>query len=151
MLDYPIEINPVSAHAILHLEDNPDDAFLLRTAAELARLPVAFFRVQDVEQAIAWLRGEGPFSNREEYPFPVAVLLDARLAQGSGLDVLAWVRRQKQMKNLPIFILTGSERPGEKQRAQSLGATGYVQKQPLYGDLLELLRHNLPPEIHIPQ
>lgn len=56
------------------------------------------------------------------------VLLDIMLPGISGLDVLAWVRENEKLKNLPVFLLSALSTDEDKMRGKELGATGYLAK-----------------------
>jgi len=84
--------------------------------------------VRDGEEAIAYLKGEGPYSDREKFPWPIVVLMDLNLPKKNGYDVLTWVRAQPHLKRLAIFILTASTRVEDVECAYYLGATAYLAK-----------------------
>jgi len=44
-----------------------------------------------------------------------ALILDVRLARGSGLDVLEYVRAQERFAGLPVIVLTGSDLTAKEQ------------------------------------
>ena len=58
--------------------------------------------VNDGEQAIAYLAGEPPYTDRRRHPLPILILLDLKLPRRSGLDVLAWVRGVPNVRRLPV-------------------------------------------------
>ncbi len=57
-------------------------------AFDKADVPDAVRHVSDVPQSTAYLRGEGPFGDRESYPKPSLILLDLHLPGCSGLPLL---------------------------------------------------------------
>jgi CheY-like chemotaxis protein len=107
---------------ILHVEDNPDDVLLtalaFRKAGVAARLEVA----TDGDKAIAAL------SNGAAKVPPACVLMDIKLPSLSGLEVLAWMRKQPNLKRLPVIMLTSSLLPGDINQAYDLGANSYLIK-----------------------
>jgi len=64
--------------------------------------------VHDGRKAIAYLSGQDEYVDRETYPFPSLVLLDLAISAPSGVEVLAWIRSQPNLKNLPVILLTSS-------------------------------------------
>jgi RNA polymerase sigma factor (sigma-70 family) len=64
--------------------------------------------VNDGRKAIAYLSGQEEFADRESHPFPSLVLLDLAISEPSGMEVLAWIRSQQNLKNLPVILLTSS-------------------------------------------
>lgn len=46
----------------------------------------------------------------------------------SGWEVLRWVREQRALESLPVIVFTGSGQPGDKEKAEKLGANAYEVK-----------------------
>jgi CheY-like chemotaxis protein len=88
--------------------------------------PIQFVRTG--EDAIAYLSGEGQFSNRAEFPLPVLVLLDLKLPGKDGFDVLSWIRQQDGFRTLPVVVLTSSSQMRDVNRAYLLGANSFFVK-----------------------
>ena len=97
--------------AILLVDDSENDLFLMQTAFKRAQFNVPLPKVQNGEDAITYLKGEGPYADRSIHPFPTLVLLDLNMPRKTGFEVLAWVRSQPILKRIPIIILTASLRP----------------------------------------
>src|ERR1700712_2205585 len=93
---------------ILLVDDNEDNIFLLRAAFEMAKCSNPLQAVYDGEDAIAYLKGEGPYSDRNLFPLPGVMLLDLSMPKKSGFDVLAWVRAQPGLRRLAIVVLSAS-------------------------------------------
>ncbi len=113
---------------VLVVEDNGDDAELLRVAAETAAEVVSFHIVRDGEAALSYLKGENQYADRHAHPFPDLVLLDVSLPGMSGLDVLAWIRQHPKHGKLRVFVWTDSGDPAILERAIKAGATCFVPK-----------------------
>jgi len=120
---------------ILHVEDNPDDVMLMNLAFSRSGVPAKLHVVGDGDEAIAALRN-GAFSTGA----PVCVLLDVKLPRVSGLDVLAWIRNQPQLKRLPVILLTSSSQTSDINRAYDLGANSFLVKPPDLDSLTELIK-----------
>src|SRR5690348_5236246 len=105
---------------ILVVEDDENHAFFIRRAFHQAGLlnPVHF--VQDGDQALAYLAGEGPYANRDEFPLPSLVLLDLKLPNTNGFEVLEWVRAHPTLSGLRIIVLTTSGATSDINRAYRL-------------------------------
>ena len=126
--------------AILLVEDNDDDIFLMRRALKAARIANPLQVVEDGQQAVDYLSGTGIFADRDQFPFPAVVFLDLKLPLKSGLDVLDWIRKQPQFDNLVILVLTSSSEPSDLKRAYNLGANSYLVKPPTAEQLLDLAK-----------
>lgn len=93
---------------MLLVEDNPDEIVRVQDALAQANLVNPLRIVNDGRKAIAYLSGQEEYADRESHPFPSLVLLDLTLSDPSGLEVLAWIRAQQNLKNLPVILLTSS-------------------------------------------
>jgi CheY-like chemotaxis protein len=126
--------------AILLVEDNEDDIFLMRRALKAAHISNPLLIVEDGQQAVDYLSAVGPYADREQFPFPAVVFLDLKLPIKSGMDVLDWIRQQPQFGNLIVLVLTSSSEPTDLKRAYSLGANSYLVKPPTAEQLLDLAK-----------
>src|SRR5438445_11138652 len=99
-----------AAKNVLVAEDSRHDFALLEAAFGAAGLPHRLFNVRDGAQALAYLRGEPPFWQRELCPFPYLLILDAKMPRGTGLEVLAYLRGRPELQ-VPVVMLTGSILP----------------------------------------
>jgi len=129
-----------SAHTILLVDDNSDDTYLFERAWKSAGITNPLAIVSDGDQAIAYLSGEGAFSDRTKYGLPLIVLVDLNMPRKNGFEFLEWVRQQPKFKNLTIEILTSSLRPMDVEQAFQLGANAFFVKPGKFDDLVRLLR-----------
>ena len=123
---------------ILVAEDDENHAFLIRRAFKQACLlnPVHF--VEDGEQAIAYLKGEGKYANREEFPLPCLLLLDIKMPNKNGFEVLEWIRQQPGLAALRVIVLTTSGSTADITRAYQLGANSFLTKPMDFRDFVQL-------------
>ena len=71
-------------------------------------------------------------------PRPVLVLLDLKMPQVDGFEVLDWVRTQPELKTLLIAVVSSSAQERDMTRAYELGARSYLTKFPVASDLLSV-------------
>lgn len=114
---------------ILLVEDREDDILLIRRAFGKASLTNPLQVVRSGEEAIAYLSGEGKYSNRAEYPLPVVVLLDLKMPGMDGFEVLQWIRQEEGIRGLPVLVLTSSNEMRDVNRAYQLGANSFFVKE----------------------
>lgn len=114
---------------ILLVEGDPDQAILFSKALEaLGRSEALVGVVRDVEEAIAYLSGQGPYQDRGRYPLPRLVLLDPDLPSGSGLEVLRWMRRHPDLRLIPVVVYGASAKASIMNRAYEWGANSFILK-----------------------
>ena len=121
---------------ILLAEDDENDVFLFRRALEKANLNPQVFHVADGQEAVDYLSGREPYSDRDRFPLPDLVLLDLKMPRLDGFEVLAWVRGQAGMCQPPMVIFSSSDHERDRAEARRLGAAGYHRKP---GDPAELV------------
>ncbi|MEO6034901.1 MAG: response regulator [Verrucomicrobiota bacterium] len=108
---------------ILVVDDDDNDVFLLEKAFKKAGH--RFTRVKDGREAMAYLNGEDPFSDRDRFPYPDCLLLDLRMPILGGLLVLEWIRQSPRHKNLHVVVSSGTDHDPEVKAANQLGATHF--------------------------
>lgn len=123
---------------ILHIEDCEEDLVLFGRACEAAGLLAEFGRVTNGPSAIAYLRGEGEFGDRDKHPMPDLIVLDLKLPGMDGFDFLKWLRNEDGLSELPVLVFTVSARAEDKVRAMAEGATGYFVKPDNFEALVRL-------------
>ena len=126
--------------AILLVEDNDDDVFLMRHALAAAGVSNPTVVVESGQRAVDYLSGAGEFHDRSKYPMPVIVFLDLKLPLMSGHEVLGWIRAQRQLESLTVVVLTSSDEPSDVRRSYSLGANSYLMKPLTARQLLDLAK-----------
>jgi len=131
----------MSDHAvILVAEDEEDYVLLIRKAFAEANLKNPIHVVSTGLEAMAYLKGEGKFINREEYPLPELFLLDLKLPGFSGFEIIGWIRSQPGLSGLRIIVLTSSEQMRDVNDAYRLGANSFLMKPYDFDDLVQFSR-----------
>src|ERR1044071_4544389 len=121
-------MNDGAMPTILLAEDREDDILLLQRAFKEGGVRYPLNIVRDGEEAISYLSGLGRYSNRERYPLPVLLLLDLSLPGTDGFEVLRWIRSRPDLKDLPVVVLTQSDRIRDVNQAYRLGASSFIVK-----------------------
>ena len=131
----------MSAKAVVLLaEDEPTDVYFVQWAFKEAGLPHQVFTAADGQEAVDYLSGEGPFTDRQKYPLPDLLLLDLKMPRLTGFDVLQWLQERPQFQDLTVLVLTSSDYPGDVARARELGADDYRVKPSNPFELVKLVR-----------
>ena len=125
---------------ILLVENSQDDIILIRRAFERAGLKHRIQAVTSGLEAMAYLQGEVPYSDRFKYPFPDMVLLDIKMPMTDGFDVLRWIRQQPKFAKLCVVMLTSSDEIRDVNLAYQLGANSFLVKPLDFWNASELCR-----------
>jgi len=111
--------------ALLLVEDNPADVYLIRTALQECGVNLHLSVVPNGRDALAFLQKEGAYALE---PAPALILLDLHLPKLAGSEVLAALRRLPAYQATPVVVLSVADRAAEEPHCLHLGATAYVQK-----------------------
>ena len=113
---------------ILLVEDDPADAALIIHGFAKAGVRNPMQHVKTGDDALAYLHGYAPYQNRLQYPVPVLVLLDLKLPDVSGFSILHVIRNNRELRAIPVVILTGSDDFASVKAAYDAGASSYLVK-----------------------
>ena len=130
----------MKTNLILIVEDDGNDVLLIRRAFKKAQTVNPLEVVTDGEEAINYLKGEGKYTDRNQYPLPILILLDLKLPLKSGFEVLEWLKKQEGLKRIPVVILTSSSESRDINQAYDLGANTYLVKPVYFKDLIEMFK-----------
>ncbi|HXT13893.1 MAG TPA: response regulator [Candidatus Angelobacter sp.] len=129
----------MAEHAVILLaEDEEDYVLLVKKAFSEANIKNPLYVVSTGTEAMAYLKGEGKFANRAEYPLPDLLLLDIKLPGFSGLDIIKWARDQPGLAGLRIVVLTSSDQLKDVNDAYRFGANSFLMKPYDFHDLVHL-------------
>jgi CheY-like chemotaxis protein len=112
---------------IVLVEDNPNDVELTLVALEQARLVNEVVVLRDGVEAIEYLCCRGKWEQREKGN-PAVILMDLKLPKRTGLEVLEFIKKNPEFRQVPVVMLTSSREEPDLQRSYELGVNAYVVK-----------------------
>ncbi len=110
---------------VLLIEDSPGDVRLTQEAFSAANVNGRLHVASDGVEAMAFLKREGVHSDA---PRPDLILLDLNMPRMDGREVLARMKRDDNLKTIPIVILTTSDSEGDISKSYQLHANSYLCK-----------------------
>jgi len=135
-----IILSPVqTGHVILLADDNENDRFLLRRAFQRLGVANPVREVKSGAEVMAYLEGEGLYSDRTEYPFPSILLLDLHMPDGDGFQVLNRIRNKLVAGGFLIIVLSRLDEIKNINRAYALGAHSFLSKPGNETELQDLI------------
>jgi two-component system cell cycle response regulator DivK len=105
------------------VEDNPDNRMLVEALLE------DLYDLSEYETGVAACEGL-------PHNIPELILLDISLPEMDGTEVLAWLKTQDELKDIPVIALTAHAMAGDREKFLSIGFDEYVTKPILDEDLL---------------
>ena len=112
----------------------------MQRALQKAGLTFPLQIATDGRQALDYLQGQGRFSDRARHPVPALIFLDLKLPYVHGFEVLAWLREQTSLHELPVVVLTSSPEDRDREKARALGARAYLVKPPTKEMVLDAVK-----------
>jgi CheY-like chemotaxis protein len=122
---------------VLLVEDDPGDVLMTREAFGHYKIQNELHVVTDGEQALQFLRRTGDY---EGAPRPGLILLDLNLPRRDGLEVLAELKADPELKVIPVVILTTSQAEQDILRSYALHANAYVSKPVDFERFMEVIQ-----------
>jgi len=110
---------------ILLVEDNPGDVRMAVEALKDCRVHNNLSVVEDGVEALAFLRGQNRYAG---CPRPDLILLDLNLPRKDGHQVLAEIKADGDLRQIPVVVLTTSENERDVNKAYDLNANCYITK-----------------------
>ena len=122
---------------ILLVEDNLTDAGATMEALKQRQVECRVSLVRDGEEAMQFLHREGIYARA---PRPDLILLDLKLPKKNGREVLAEVRSDDQLKNVPVVILTASAVHREILKREELQVDSYMTKPVDFNQFVQVVK-----------
>ncbi len=127
--------NPVD---ILLAEDNEDDIVFITDSFEEANFANVMHVVRDGVEALKFLRREPPYENEKQVGL---VLLDINMPRKTGFQVLEEIKKDPNLKRLPVVMLTTSQRDEDIIKSFDSGACSYIQKPVDFDKMRAIAQH----------
>lgn len=109
--------------SVLIVEDNPDEAFMIKRATAKSSVPVDAIIAGSGEDAVKLL-----FHETSSPLTPNLIILDLKLPGMSGFDVLRKIKSSNDTSFIPVIILSSSELMEDRIEAYGAGAISFIRK-----------------------
>jgi chemotaxis family two-component system response regulator Rcp1 len=124
------------AKHILVVEDNPGDVRLIQEAFKETCTAIEIANAKDGVEALDYLYARGAFAGARR---PDLILLDLNLPKKGGREVLAEIKADTTLKQIPVVVFSSSSAPADVTGAYRLQANCYVTKPADLDDLFEAI------------
>ncbi len=121
----PIDLYSGRMARFLLVEDDDDHGEILLRSLHQERIANLVDHVKDGVEALAYLRNEGIYALKSK---PDVLLLDFKLPKLSGHEVLAIMKKDPKLRDIPVVILTTSDSEIDIAKAYALHANSYLVK-----------------------
>jgi len=121
---------------ILVVDDSPSDVRLIREALKESPGNATLLIARDGVEATDYLQK----ALLGEYPRPDLIVLDLNLPRKSGREVLAEIKANPRLKQIPVIVMTSSSASEDVANAYNLNANSYITKPADLADYLKVVR-----------
>ncbi len=113
---------------IILVEDNPDDAALIKAALEENNIVNNVIHLKDGAEALDFLFHEGAFASTAVDNQPKIIMLDLNMPKVGGIEFLRKVKADEKTKKIPIVVFTSSKEDPNLRECYALGVKNYIIK-----------------------
>jgi CheY-like chemotaxis protein len=125
---------------ILYADDNPLDRELTLTALQEHNLANEIICVEDGQEVLDFLYRRGKYSSEENLRL-AAILLDIKMPKVDGIEVLRIIKKDEELKHIPVVILTSSREEKDLVESYQFGVNAYVVKPMDFGEFIAAVKN----------
>jgi CheY-like chemotaxis protein len=125
---------------ILMADDDPDDRRLTQEALLEGNVANDFRCVENGEELFDYLRLQGKYAPPMEAPRPGLILLDLNMPRKDGRAVLKEIKKDPELRRIPIVVLTTSKAEEDVLQSYDLGVSSYIVKPVTFEGLVEIFQ-----------
>src|SRR5687767_3300612 len=125
---------------VLYVDDSVDDLFLFHTACKAVGVKFRLKFADGADVARAYLEGKGEYADRKANPVPDFVLLDIKMPDEDGFELVKWLRAKSATSDVTVALYSSLRVDKDVLRGYLTGATFYIPKSQGMDKLRELAR-----------
>jgi CheY-like chemotaxis protein len=125
---------------ILIAEDDPDDCMLMEEVFRESGRGYNLVFVQDGVELFQYLRKQADYATSTSVRRPDLILLDLNMPRMDGLEALAEIKADPDLRSIPVVVLTISSTEEHVLRTYELGGAGFIIKPAHIDDMIEVVK-----------
>lgn len=122
---------------ILLIEDNIADSRLITETFKSFETKKNIYHVGSGTEALCFLKKQGEYMNS---PRPDIIILDIKLPDKSGFEVLKEIKQDEKLKNIPVIVLSSSDLTEHINESYALQASCYIKKPVELDEFIKTIR-----------
>ena len=124
---------------ILVADDDPGHARLIEKNLQRAGLHNTVSRFRNGQEILDFVFQRG-LDGKATFDSSYLLLLDIRMPQVDGVEVLRQIKADPELRKLPVIMLTTTDDPREVARCHELGCSNYIVKPVDYEKFSEAIQ-----------
>ena len=130
----------MSSVTIVLVEDDIVDVKTIQRAFQKNKISNPLYITSNGVEALEFLRHQGNYSNAAEAPRPNLILLDLNMPVMNGLEFLEAMKADRELKQIPVVIMTTSKEDSDRLESYNLGVAGYIVKPVEFDKFQEMVK-----------
>lgn len=127
-----------ASFVILMADDDSDDRMLTSEALAESRESHTLEFVEDGFELLEYLRCEGNYAKNPR-SVPSLILLDLNMPRMNGLEALAILKADPNLRLIPVVVLTTSNSETDILSSYSLGAASFLTKPSSFVEMVNMM------------
>jgi CheY-like chemotaxis protein len=113
---------------IMVVDDDPNDLTFIESSFRAIGVKDPIHLINGGQEAIAYMMGEGKYSDRSLYAYPTFITTDLKMPGTDGFAVLEHLKKNPEWAVIPTVVLSASRDLDDIKKAYMLGASSYHVK-----------------------
>lgn len=124
---------------IIVAEDDEGHATLIKKNLKRSGIVNEIIHFRGGQETLDYLfqKGDGP---KRKNGTPFMLLLDVRMPKVDGIEVLRQVKKDPELRKMPVIMITTTDDPREVEKCHALGCSNYITKPIDYDKFVEAIR-----------
>ena len=131
---------PIPTVRVLMVDDDEDDRLMTRDALRDARLHNDLRFCMDGVDLLDYLHRRGRHAPPQDAPRPGLILLDLNMPRMDGREALAEIKKDPELRSIPVVVLTTSKAEEDIVRSYDLGVNSFITKPVTFLGLVEVMK-----------
>lgn len=125
---------------ILIADDDEDDRMMTKEAFDEVRILNEIVFVKDGVELLDYLYRRGHYAESEHTPRPGLILLDLNMPRMDGREALTLIKKDANLRSIPVTIFTTSKAEEDVVRSYNLGVNCFITKPVTYAGLVQVVK-----------
>ncbi|MBU2595130.1 MAG: response regulator [Candidatus Edwardsbacteria bacterium] len=125
---------------VLLVDDDQVDIMTVQRAFKVNNIINPLYIVGNGKEALDYLKHKEKYDEPNISPTPGIILLDLNMPVMNGIELLRIVKADKDLKKIPVIVLTTSKEENDRVDSFNLSVAGYIIKPVEFEKFVEAVR-----------